>query len=814
MSLIVTPDKRSAILNVTMNDIERSGRLSALQQCLIKKMFDNEEATMKKLAILALLGLLSTSQSTIAEIEEIVVTAQKRAESVQDVPISITALSGDELNQRGLTDMTSVARYVPNFDMTTSTTTRNMRVRIRGIGSPGTNSGIEASVGSFLDGLYMPSGAMSFGELADINTIEILRGPQGTLYGRNTPIGAINVTTKKPSSEYESLIRAGYADYNEKSLNGYVGGGISDNTAGRLSFWYRDRDGYEENALNGNDVNDNGQWGLRGKLLFTPSDDVEINTALYYSEIRKTCCMAEQLAVTDPNWGIATAGFLAAQAAAGYPFNNFDDNDHRLDGDDEGDDTVDSFGASVQVDWSLGDDLLLTSISGYQDWETAVVGSADALKNPVLESKQAQTYKVLSQEFRITSPAGRPVEYMAGLFLYAEDTNFASRLTTLVGANRVFPAPASVCGTPCIAKPGARGFSKFDQETRSVALFGSMTWHMTDVWNVTGGLRWSRDEKEVEIAHTNAAGNGFVFDRLLFKPNPSRKLDRSESKVTWSVNTRYNVSDDVMLFATAATGFKSGGFNALRVPVGQPVEFANESSITYETGVKSFFFDRQVLLNLTLFNTTVDDLQESTLGPSGVGFIVGNAGEQEVKGIEADFTISPNDNLLINGSFAYLDSEYTDFDNAKCIDGQAPTNANGTCNLTGTRPDRSGAKYQYTLGAMWTQPISNSDMEWFARADYAWRDDESLRAISNSDIGIQKAYGTLDLRAGIGEVSGRWQVEAFVRNATDEVYFSWKTNQPAGGLISGGGRSGATGYVGWYGAPRVWGMQFTYQTGQ
>ena len=267
-----------------------------------------------------------------------------------------------------------------------------------------------------------------------------------------------------------------------------------------------------------------------------------------------------------------------------------------------------------------------------------------------------------------------------------------------------------------------------------------------------------------------------------------------------------------MLFATSSTGFKSGGFNSRRLPVGQTVEFEEETTLTYEAGIKSFLFDRQVMLNLTLYDTTVNDLQESTLSPTGTGFIVGNAGEQEVKGVEADFTISPNDNLIINGSFAYLDSEYTDFNNAECDDGEPPTNANGTCDLTGRRP-RLAPEYQYTLGAMWTQPVESSEMEWFVRADYSWRDEQILVAIFNSDIGVHNAYGLLDLRAGIGDVSGKWQVEAFVRNAADEVYFPVESAQPVSGLVSGGGPRGATGYVGWYGPPRVWGLQMTYRPG-
>ena len=275
---------------------------------------------MRKFRIMLASTVALSTVSSQAAIEEIVVTAQKRTESVQDVPISITAFSGDDLVRRGLNDLVEVARYVPNFDMPSSNNLRNVRVRIRGIGSSGTNPGIESSVGTFLDGLYMPTGGMNFGELTDINSVEVLRGPQGTLYGRNTPIGALNVTTRKPGDEFESLVRLGYGEYDQVNVSGYVGGGLSDSAAGRLSFWYRDRDGFEKNTFTGDDVNDNEEWGLRGKLLFAPTDTVEINT-MPFTTARSSGAAVWQsnCGRTIPTWGIATPGFLASPGRGRIP---------------------------------------------------------------------------------------------------------------------------------------------------------------------------------------------------------------------------------------------------------------------------------------------------------------------------------------------------------------------------------------------------------------------------------------------------------------------------------------------------------------
>jgi iron complex outermembrane receptor protein len=218
------------------------------------------------------------------------------------------------------------------------------------------------------------------------------------------------------------------------------------------------------------------------------------------------------------------------------------------------------------------------------------------------------------------------------------------------------------------------------------------------------------------------------------------------------------------------------------------------------------------MLNLTLFQTTVEDFQESTLAPTGAGFIVGNAGEQEVSGLEADFIYAPNEKLTFNGALAYLDAQYTDFSNAPCGAGEVPDNPNGansTCNRDGDRPAFT-PEWQYTLGIEWAQPINNSNLEWFARADYSWRDDQQLVTVTLDEIAQQDGYGLLDLRAGIAAQGGSWQVDAFVKNTTDEAYFVQAAAQPVSGLISGGGPAGARGFVGWYGPPRVWGLELTW----
>jgi iron complex outermembrane recepter protein len=756
-------------------------------------------------------ALLWATTASAAVIEEVVVVAQKRAQSVQEVPISITAFSGDDLEARGLNDLQRLAAFVPNFDLPGSNNIRNSQVRIRGIGTTGTNPGIESSVGVFLDGLYMPTGAMSLGELADISTVEILRGPQGTLYGRNTPVGAVNINTRRPEQRFDAMVRGGIGAYGGRMVNGFVGGGLGDQVAGRLTFYHRDFDGYVKNALLGGRVNDNDEQGVRGRLLFTPSDNVELNLVAYWSKQQKRCCVGEQIDPLGPA-GIATPGFLAAAEAIGKPFMNFDDKDHVVWADDEGDDQVDSWGASLQADWELPNGHVITSITGYQDWDNLVTISSESTPQAVLLSVQNQVNEVLSQELRITSPTGGAWEYIAGVYLYAQDTTFFTSSTIQPDANRVFPLPPAVCPAPCMLVPGSTAFQDFAQETRSAAVFGSLTRYLTDVWDVTAGLRWSRDDKDVDIAHYNAPGAVPPFTNV-FATNLIGALERRDKNVTWSVNSRYRFTDNLMGFVTAGTGFKSGGFNATRVAPGTPVEFEDEQSISYEAGIKSTWLEQRLQLNATAYWTVLKDFQDTSLNlQTGAGFIVANAGEQRNRGFEADLLFRPRAEITLNAAVALLDSEYTDYPNAQCGAGETPTGVGGTCDREGETPAMAH-KWKYSLGAEWAQPLADTSLEWSLRADYAWVDDQNLIRVTVDPPGNQSAYGLFNLRASLGAQDGRWDVSAFVDNATDKAYYIQAAGQPVAALMSGGGVAPARGFVGWYGPPRMWGVQATWRLG-
>jgi len=735
---------------------------------------------------------------------DIIVTAQKRAENVQKVPMSITAVGKDFLKKTGVADLTELASFVPSFNINTSNTSRNTSVMIRGIGSSGTNPGIEPDVGVFIDNVYQPQAGMIAGDLLDINSVEILRGPQGTLYGRNTPVGAVNITTSKPTQDFQAGIRAGLGDYNLRYVSGYLSGGLTPDLATRISFWDRDRGGYEQDPTLGHDVDDYDGYGVRLRFLYTPNDAISVNLIAHYDNIHQDCCVAEQINASGP-YGIATPGFLAAQTALGFPFKNFNDHDHVVYGSDEGSDSSQMAGVSAQIDWRIGD-LTLTSISAYDRWNDFTSVSSAALPQSIFISPQRNISDTLSEELRIASPTGHFFEYLAGVYLYAQDLNYVENDIIGPGANRVFPG--AVCGgvNPCMLKAGDSGLTLFSQQTRSAALFGSATLHPTIQWSITGGLRYSVDDKNDVINDPNAPGDSRAFN-FAQPQNLIGAVSHDESHPTWSVDTRYQFTDDLMAYATVATGYKSGGFNSRRVPPGTPVEFNAETSINYEGGVKSEFFDHRVVLNADVFLMDLDGFQDSLLNPvTGSGFIVGNAGNREVKGVEASFDSHPIRELTISANVAYLDSRFTQYTDAQCAVNLVPNGSKpGTCNYTGKTPALS-PNWKASASAQWTQPLGIRDLDWFVRAEANYNGTMNLSPTLDIDT-IQKAYTLVNLRGGIQ--TSRWEIAAWVKNLTDVAYYTVAASQPVGAFVSGGGTAAARGFVGWYGPPRTYGLELT-----
>lgn len=858
------------------------------------------------------LGLILCT-STYAQIEEVVVTAQKRAQNIQDVPISITAISGDFMEDSGVDTLQDLSTYIPNLTLSQSSQVANNRIIMRGVGSVG-NSAIEPSVAVFIDGVYYPRPSSVVGSLTDLEMVEVLRGPQGTMFGRNASMGALNIRTRKPTDEFEGKIRASYGNYDALRVAGSVSGGLAENAAGRLSFQYSDRNGYGDNTYTANGSrSDVGAWddlNLRGQLNFAVSEAVDITITADYSNVNNQGGVIEVLDATVlPAYGPTISAILSPtgpfaptgpvpELTAGYDYTI--NQDHKDKADDE------QWGISANIEWSVGEHTI-RSITSYRDWNNTTFESALRLPADLFNRDTTYDTETISQEFQLISPTGGKFEYVAGLYYYNEsykiDQNFdigpdfcAPAVNNLVQARyaqaavpafaaaiaALLPNPALAptiagaivtgaisngptldaafglpagTGTALLAAAptsapvlggGASAFcaagpqdnavdTEFNQDLTSFAVYGQLTLNVTDQLRLTGGLRYTDDDKEGSfislipnpIVAPPSLTNPFGLD--LRAPENYPNLKFSDQEVTWLANISYFVTEDIMAYATYSTGYKTGGFNSegfnsIGIASGASRIFNSETVDNYEFGIKSTLFDNRVVANLSYFNTELSDFQDRQF--DGVNFIVQNAGVLTQQGVELDIQARPVEQLYAVLGASYLDSEFDSFPNATNLPAivaatQATNNARAAMglgplavppqNLTGAS-NHFSPDWQLSLMAEWTNVLPQSNMSWFVRGEYQYIGDQNIGAETNQNPqSIQQGYDLVNARGGIRGPDEKWEVSLFVRNAFDNEYCQTVFNQPIGttlGLVDATSLGGMQRCV--LGTPRVWGMEAAY----
>jgi len=744
-------------------------------------------------ALLLVQGGLVQAQSFL---EEIIVTAQKRTQSIQDVPISITAFSGDFLKESGIQTIEDVSHMAPNFSISTSSQPTNSRISIRGIGASG-NSAIESSVGVFVDGVYYPRPGSVIGMLVDIKSFEVLRGPQGTLFGRNTVAGALNITTNNPTQETEAMVELGLGDYDAYEASAMFNGALSDSVAARVAFKYADRDGYGENAYDGKNFGERDDLVARAKVLFDFSDEFSLLVTADYSEINSGGNGVEVLNSTSTAKyeGRTTAWYGSSPVTK----DSYDWKINQAHNDEFKDEQQ---GLSFDFNYQFGNGLALRSITALREWEASSTGNDVKVPADLIPASTYYKTDTLSQEFQLMSPGGETVDWLAGLFYYQEDYNIGQPRN---GGEAFCPTmaalgfPAAVCNAFPL-EPMTE--ITFGQELESIAVFGQATWNINDTWNTTLGIRWTEDQKDGDyVMEThNPAVNLFTA------PETTLGMERDDSKTTGFANVNWNVAEDIMLFATLSTGYKSGGFNNLSggkeaLGVERRI-FAPEETSNYELGVKSTLLDGSMTVNATLYRTDVDDFQDRAF--DGLSFIVVNAGELRQQGMEADINWAPIEPLRIVAGISYLDSEYLSFEGAPGLPG------GDVQDLSGERRNYS-PEWQTSISADWTQSFANG-MEWFVGGSYSWVDEQNIGASSNNNPqSLQESYALLNARVGVRSEAGDWDVTLFGNNITDEGYCQTIYNQGFGGPLGAVDAATNTSVQRCaLGAPQTWNLKASY----
>ena len=813
------------------------------------------------------------SGGAVAQIEEIVVTAQKRAEDVQNVPISISAFSGQFIEDSGITDLQELGNFTPNLTLSHSSQIANNRIIMRGVGSVGNNA-IDPAVAVFIDGVYYPRPAAVVGSLSDVQMVEILRGPQGTLFGRNASMGALNIRTRQPTDEFEGQLRAGVGDYGAYRASGDVSGGLTDTTAGRLSFHYNKRDGYGDNTFtSGNSRSDVGGWeeyGLRGKLRFTPSDNLDITLSADYNKVKNQGSTIEVKAdtvltpqyqtilglVLDPN---AVPGSVPPGALGIGPVPETSRTyDFRVNQDHQDSATDKQWGLAADIKWKVND-FTVRSITSYRQWKNDTFESALRLPGDLLNRVTSYDTDSFSQELQLLSPSGGRFEYVAGLYYYNEkykinqDFNLgpdfclaASNAAYLLQYGAVLAATGNMalanaqglgasgaafvaCNPPLSLLDGAVQ-ADFKQDVNSYAAYGQLTYNLTDSARLTGGLRWTRDEKDGSFvqAVNNIALSPALLD--LRVAEPLTNLNFTDDRLTWLVNLSYDLSNDVMAFLTYSTGYKSGGFNSegfnsIGLANNASRVFKSETVDNYEAGIKSRLFDNRMVANLTLYRTTISNFQDRQF--DGVNFFVQNAGKLTQQGLELDITARPVDRLFAVLGMSYLDSSFDSFPDATNLPAVvAATQATNRVlasmslppipvpplDLKGKR-NHFSPKWQLSLLGEWSDNLPGTSLKWFLRGEYQYIDDQNVGAETNQNPqSIQKGYSLINSRLGLRGNSDNWEVAAYVKNATDKGYCQTIYNQPIGttlGLVDASTGGGMQRCV--LGPPRTFGVEGVYR---
>ncbi len=753
-------------------------------------------------------------------IEELVVTAQKRAQDIQDVPISMTALTSQFIEDSGLTSVLDISQYVPNVQINAVTDSRSTAVRIRGIGSDGNNAGIDPSVGVFIDGVFQGrSGAASITDLADIERIEVLRGPQGTLYGKNTAAGAINVVSKKPVLDvWEGLIEGQAGNFQNRQVRGSINMPlIEDFAAVRLSGYSVHRGPYDE-LMSGGGVNDLNRSGARLRGLFDISDDLELILWGDYGSESSKCCVADILSYEGfPNLDVVFSDAFASgipgigslEGATGRPLPPVNPFDRIVDANERSTNDLSIWGVAGELNYDLND-YVITFLNAYRQFNSSSVLDGDFSSYDAVFNTTDEEFEQVSSELRVTSPYGEDLEYVAGLYFYYQNDETVGR----TGISREwFQASDSLrdlfltFGTP---DENGRIFNTDtnSHKTWSYAFFGQGTYHLAEQWDVTIGVRGTYEEKK----RVGTQISGFkASDAGIFGPDRFANEAFSVFNVSPMGALQYYPTDDAMAFVKAARGFKSGGFNQLRTVDGLNTRFDDEKATDVEAGIRTAWFDRMVTFNATFFYTWYDDFQTQAF--DGSSFRVTNAGSLVSYGVETDALFVPHPMFMAGFGTGYNHARYKDFPNAPCTAPNefakrveagnlvAPTGC--VEDLTG-RPLDNAPEWTVSTFAQFTAPIGDAPwLEWpllgFLRAEYSYRDKSYLSQDLDEAL-LQPPVNLVNLRGGLRTEDDRWELTLWTMNLANESYNVVGFDVP---IVSG--------YAGINGPPRTYGATLRYR---
>lgn len=753
----------------------------------------------------------ANTQAEDDKLEVIYVTASKRLKGLQESPVAVFVVNSQAIDQTKVMDINDLQTLIPTLRVTPLQRSTNTNFSIRGFGNGTNNTGIEPSVGVFIDGVYRSRAAAQIVDLPRLQQIEVLSGPQSTLFGKNASAGVINVRTLAPSHDFEGKVEVGLGNYNQQQVKGYVTNGVSDTLALSLSGGYNARDGYTDSITGLSKLNDRNRWNIRGQALYEPTEDVTLRFIADYSSIDEACCTVAN-AINGPTTAAVRAlGGVVMEDTNPFAYEsalNMDPNN-----------TVDDGGVSLQIDVEY-DDFSFTSITALRNNDSTWIHDIDYTSLDIIRESGDIKIDTLTQEFRLTSTGTRSLDWMVGGYFFKEDIDAADSLfygddmrnyfDVLMAAGGAAGLLGGVEGVYGLA-PGSFISDDTDIDTQFVqkntaySLFANFDYNVSEDFVATFGVSYNQDKKDVSVQQQNnstlsaidldndltAFGvplsyipslapaipvlKGLQFmPPMLELPNSVEKDNTSDSKTTWSVRLAYELNDNFNLFATAATGFKASSWNLSRdtrpfAADQTAIESAGlaqknqsyggryaspEEATVYELGLKARF-DKGAF-NVTIFDQTIEGFQSSIF--IGTGFVLANAGQQSTQGIEFDSIYKPIENWAFTLAGTFLDPVYDSFKGASGIDGPV--------DLSGEKPagihDQSitaGITYSFEL---------DSGAYGYVRTDYLYESDTHLA--ENVPESLSREVSTFNASAGLNFENGV-NLQVWVRNLNNDKYY-------------------------------------------
>jgi iron complex outermembrane receptor protein len=792
---------------------------------------------------MALVPALAISGTAGAQmLEEVIVTAQKRSQSLGDVPISVNVVGGEMIANSGITNLNDLADFVPNLSM--NQTGLGTNVTIRGISS-GINPAFEQSVGMYVDDVFYGRPQLARVPYLDVDRVEVLRGPQPILFGKNAIAGAISaITVKADTEELSGFVDAEYNfDQNGYDLQGAINIPVSDTFAIRLAGLKRESDGYYENTTNGKDESELDHQIFRANFQWDATDDLSVNLKVENAQFDTVGRFTEVVSpVTDGapgslDYGTQLENTAAAFGQPGVVVDTKQDFKRQSNGDLE---ETELDNITLTVNYNMND-FTLTSVTSSVSYDYYQQCDCDFTDVVIIETAGDEDYDQFSQEFRLASPEGETVDYIVGAYYSEYDIDSPSSL--ILSQNSILGVPTGLSSTG--------NFREFTTDSEQWSVFAQATWNISDELRLTVGGRYAEEDKTgtrrldiVNVAqaegpfrdyesfplNTNPVQAGtykalFGIDsqQLITDPtvdintrNPvdatgspiGHNLDqkRSETMFTPAVNMQWDATEDTMVYVSYTEGFKAGGFDA-RSNLNTNFEFEEETAESWELGAKMSLADGAAELNVSLYRTEYADLQTSQF--DGVlGFNVTNAGASTIQGIEMEGRWQATDSLFFSGALGYLDFEFDKFEDSQCFYGEVADSPNG-----GNLCDRSGDTREFAP-ELTAQLTTNYEIEvtdsmgLTLGLDLSYSDSYFVSPTLDPNL-EQDAFVKVNARVQLAEIDGIWSVALMGENLTDEAVSTFGNQLPLATSALNGGASNAA-YYSFYEAPRNVALKVRY----